>query len=297
MFRCTVPPAETSFPTTLPGLNMAINTAGQPVDAATGAPFAFFHSRDARVNDIRKEAFNTAMRAEMKLKLGDFGIMEHYITAGNSLQATKPQGKHVPVLMTPVSKVQSARDVIVVVGESGQDCGVFAWRLVREDIKRGTAVGLAAAVKEKSGGEEEVPAMIILNPGQLFYSYRGEVAKTLVSWNDGPREDGVQEFPDKIDDEVNQLEGKSCLSLRHTGRFEPTDHIVVLCRTHHRRRARPQLHDDHSADAAGQERSRLHHHHRFVDSLPLLFIHTNHHTQATAHSTSSPTSTGLRGSE
>lgn len=148
----------------------------------------------------------------MKRALAEFSITEHYITAKDVLVAEKPLGKHVPVLMTDVSTLKAARDVIVVVGESGQDCGVFAWRLVREKegLKRGTAVGVASAVREYGEKElkgKEVPAMIFLNPGQLLYSYRENCAKTLMSWNDAARRDKMQAFPDVIDQE-NKLEGE-----------------------------------------------------------------------------------------
>lgn len=89
---------------------------------------------------------------------------------------------------------------------------MLAWRLVREKegLKRGTAVGLAGAVKEmkKGEGEDAPPAVVILNPGQLFYSHREKGAKTLVSWNDGARNSKTQDYPDAIDEE-NQVEGES----------------------------------------------------------------------------------------
>lgn len=109
--------------------------------------------------------------------------------------------------MSQVSTLRTARDIIVVVGESGQDCGVFAWRLVRDSIKRGTALGFMEGVKEEfEGKEDETPGVVFLNPGQLYYSYRDNVAKTLVSWNDGPRARSEQEYADTIDEE-NLMEG------------------------------------------------------------------------------------------
>jgi hypothetical protein len=220
MFRNMTVASEARFPLTLSGLNMAFNDDGMPVDATTGAPFAYYHTPDDRVNDIRKEAFHTAIRTEMKHRLAKSGVTEHYITENSSVLATdKPKDKHVAVLMNEVSTVQAARDVIIIVGESHQDCGLFAWRLVREKkgLERGTAVGLVEAVKAygesykagEGGQKDKPPAMIFLNPGQLFYSYKHKVAQTLVSWNDGRR--GENEFPPPIQPE-NQLQGELSLS-------------------------------------------------------------------------------------
>lgn len=154
------------------------------------------------------------MRSEMKRTLAEeFGISEHFIIANDTAAVVteKPTTRHIPVLMSDGKTLRRSRDVIVVVGESGQDCGVLAWRLVRgkEGLRRGTVVGVAEGVKEYAleQGLDEVPAMIVLNPGQRYYSYRDNCAKTLVSWNDGVREDAMQEFPAEID-EVNLLEGE-----------------------------------------------------------------------------------------
>lgn len=225
MFRCTTSPREPSFPTTLQGLNMVFSTAGQPVDVNTGAPFSYYHDKNDRITDLHKEAFHTAISGEMKLKLAEYGVKEHYITARNQLLIEKPAEKHVPVLMSEVSTVQTSRDIIIIVGESSQECGALAWRLVREPegLKRGTVVGLVDAVADCEA--VETPAVVVLNPGQLIYSYKDNCAKTLVGWRDSPRVG--HGYAPEIDEE-NKMEGKCFhLFLIILSKLTPSAHQAI----------------------------------------------------------------------
>ncbi|MCJ1288423.1 hypothetical protein MMC26_007780 [Xylographa opegraphella] len=110
-----------------------------------------------------------------------------------------PQDNHVPILAD--SHLATATRVIVYVGESCQDLGIFAYRLIGANtIASGSAVEFVNYLKMAS---RDPPAIIMANPGQLIWYRRGQRAMSQQTWHAIPRDTAVSE--PMIIDRVNNI--------------------------------------------------------------------------------------------
>lgn len=155
MFRCRSAPQHKAFPTSLSEWGFTISDGGEFVDA-NGEYFNYFATDNERYNDMRHEACQVLAREAIAKELRTkYDIQELFLSGdhGATISTNRPDGRpHVSILSTEVSKLKHKRDVIVVVGETGQDAGIWAWRYVQRQggMVKGSAVGLAAEL-EKSG--------------------------------------------------------------------------------------------------------------------------------------------------
>jgi hypothetical protein len=95
---------------------------------------------------------------------------------------------HVPILTSP--HLSTAKRIIVYFGESVQDLGVLAYRIVgQENIAAGSALNFVHDVQSREGSGNT--AIVIANPGQLLWSRRGQRALTMASWNGQQRKNGI----------------------------------------------------------------------------------------------------------
>ncbi|KAL9033059.1 MAG: hypothetical protein Q9214_007693 [Letrouitia sp. 1 TL-2023] len=113
----------------------------------------------------------------------------------------KPTQPHVPIWMS--SNIKTAQRVIVYFGETHQDHGIFAWRLIEESVSSGTIIGF---VKDAQGERSDNTAVVIANMGQLLWYRGGGRAVTLQTWNALPRAKGTDP-PMLIDEAWNRVPG------------------------------------------------------------------------------------------
>lgn len=114
-----------------------------------------------------------------------------------------PTDPHVPILTS--SNLGTAKRVIVYFGESNQDLGVFAYRIIgQESIASGSALSLVGSIQ--SGEDSDDTAIIIANLGQLLWYRRGQRAMTMASWNGLPRKTGVSHAM-RVDPVKNHIPG------------------------------------------------------------------------------------------
>ncbi|MCJ1474572.1 hypothetical protein MMC13_003231 [Lambiella insularis] len=107
--------------------------------------------------------------------------------------ATKNEN-HVPVLTS--TNLSTANRVIVYIGESCQDLGIFAYRLIGSGtISSGSALDFVHHVKATS---RDNAAVVVANPGQLIWHRRGKQAMTQHTWHAIPRETAVSQ-PMRVD--------------------------------------------------------------------------------------------------
>jgi len=114
--------------------------------------------------------------------------------------ATQP---HVPILTS--SNLTTAKRLVIYFGESMQDLGVFAYRIIgQESISSGSTLDFIHDIQNgKDGGDT---AIVIANLGQLLWHRRGQRALTMASWNGLPRKTGVSN-PIRIDSVKNHIPG------------------------------------------------------------------------------------------
>ena len=127
-----------------------------------------------------------------------------------------PSDPHIPILTS--SNLATAKRVIVYFGESMQDLGTFAYRIIgQESIASGSALEFIHAVQSEKDGADT--AIVIANLGQLVWYRRGERAMTIASWNALPRKTGVGN-PMRIDAVKNHVPGNASIKEHVKSVFE-----------------------------------------------------------------------------
>ena len=133
------------------------------------------------------------------------------------MTAKKPKGPSVPIFVTRQDILKAKKSIIVIINERMQDLGVWAWRSVCTDgFDIGSSVGTVKNVKLRYHGSEVEPGVVVLNPGQYFYSYTKKQAMSHESWEALPRKSLFH--PTIRADEGNLV----------TGSRTPEEHIATV---------------------------------------------------------------------
>lgn len=217
--------------------------------------YVFRCTNNERVNEVRREAMQgktsnscriktdsitACQREESEKRLAALGVTRLYFPA---LSTTKPVGPHIPILASPPEILKKRKRVIVLINDSLQDLGILAYRqlhgelgvnggsivnFVKEVIKHSDidATSKFEDIFEDGRGVEDdndIPAIVAMNTGQLLYSYKHNQAMTLRSWSAMPRKSIVHDMI-RIHEEENHVEGHR----------SPKDHIKsvfdnILC--------------------------------------------------------------------
>jgi len=235
-------PKDPSYNANLDDLGFTLTPDGRFVKKDdTDSFFDFFHTDNERANEVRKEAMHGCARSVVLSQLAEVGIAQLYVHDGGFARV-KPDSPHVTILTTELGALSAKRDVIVVIGESMQDLGVWAYRILMREggVQQGSAVGLANKLRAwGSGGsakgpvtgedgveeamkdlrinsnnaratasprQDAVPGLIILNPGQLLYSPSLNECMSQAAWLGRPRKDALSD-PFRIDPVHNRVKG------------------------------------------------------------------------------------------
>ena len=114
---------------------------------------------------------------------------------------------HVPIFIS--SNLIHAKRVIVFFGESVQDLGIFAYRIIGQNsIAAGSAIDLVKDILTTPDPSGEAPAIILANMGQLLWSNRLKRAMTSLSFLAIPKETAVDHCY-MIDEVRNRVPGNS----------------------------------------------------------------------------------------
>lgn len=174
--------------------------------------FNFHHSNNERDNEVRREAFQTCQRREVLDRINALGLQQLYIP---QLSYDKPQNEaFVPILAPPAEILKTRKRIIVLVNSTLQDLGVLAYRRLQRElgVDGGSIVDFVKELiarsmelqeefdifKDGVGVEDpasETPGVIVMNCGQLLFSYKFAEAKTVTSWNAMPRKSAATEPP------------------------------------------------------------------------------------------------------
>ena len=122
-----------------------------------------------------------------------------------------------PIFCTPQKKLRQKRNVVVIVGDSREDIGILSYRLLSKEagIQAASVVSLVKkiqlqaferVVENKTDFEEEMPGIVVLNPGQLLFSHTKGRAMSQQSWDALPRQSAVHPAH-RIHEEYNRIEG------------------------------------------------------------------------------------------
>ncbi|KAH7381541.1 Arb2 domain-containing protein [Pyrenochaeta sp. MPI-SDFR-AT-0127] len=224
------------------GLSFFINKVGQiRMIEAPEEPYIFRSTNNDRVNEVRQEAMRVCQREEAEKRLTALGVTRFYLP---SFSTKKPIGPHIPILTSPPEILKTRKRVIVLINDSFQDLGILAYgQLQRElGINGGSVVNFVKEIIKRSGTDDaaakyndifedgqgvesdnDIPALVVLNTGQLLYSHKYNQAMTLRSWSAMARKSVVHDMI-QIHDDENRVEGHR----------NPKDHIKsvfdnILC--------------------------------------------------------------------
>ena len=113
-------------------------------------------------------------------------LLSPYLTITRLPIGASADTSHVPIL-TP-SNLSTTQRIILYIGESSQDLGIFAYRFIgQETIASGSAIDFVREVQSCS----DKPGLVIANPGQLIWHRRGKQAMTDTTWYALPRKTAV----------------------------------------------------------------------------------------------------------
>lgn len=146
--------------------------------------FNYFHSKNMRYNDCQRFAFNTAVVSQLiHPRLEALGLTKVALPLG-----TPTSEPHVPIFVSPGLK--SKKRVVLIVGESEQELGVIAHRVIggAGGVDKGSMVDIARAILQGDHGndqnhdEEEshaggtgpgaansAPGLVLANTGELWW--------------------------------------------------------------------------------------------------------------------------------
>ncbi|EOD43975.1 putative ribosomal protein s14 protein [Neofusicoccum parvum UCRNP2] len=188
--------------------------------------YNFWISNNDRVNESFREAMHACIKEEVVHRMAALGIPPLYLP---HLTLEKPQNEpSVPILVTSKDELKKKKRIIVVINDDFQDLGLWAYRIASKEhgVEAGSVISLAKAMQTNqfaaqaavdgtaSKPAEDVPfevpdnwktpGLVVLNPGQLLYSYRLDKAVTKQSWDSQPLKSGIDPVP-KIDPAFNKI--------------------------------------------------------------------------------------------
>ena len=244
-------PKDPSYPADLTKLGYTLNAAGQFVKVSNPNELFQYHVTDNdRANEVHKEAMHECVRHTVLTELTALGVKEVYVHEDGVVDV-KPEGPHIGILATELAELKEKRDVVVVAGESMQDLGIWAYRALMWEpgLEGGSAVGLIRRLRayDPDAAQKAVhpglltavanglsklkldgttqskptsqlsPGLVILNPGQLLYSYDLNKSMSQSTWLARPK-------PSALDDDIRI----DPLHNRVPGHETPEKHIATV---------------------------------------------------------------------
>jgi hypothetical protein len=189
--------------------------------------YQYQFSNNERHNVIRREAMQgklphrsiyiastnpglVCQRNEVDRRLSALGLEKLYVP---QLTTVKPEGEASTAILSPPPDVlKKKKRVIVLVNDSSQDLGILTYRRLQRDlgVNGGSVVDFAKEIFTRSKADEhegtgnrkhadiskdgaqisdreDIPALIVMNCGQLLYSYKLGNSLTTRSWMALPR--------------------------------------------------------------------------------------------------------------
>ncbi|ERS99976.1 hypothetical protein HMPREF1624_03345 [Sporothrix schenckii ATCC 58251] len=158
--------------------------------------FKYFIDKNTYYNDCHRFSFDTAVQRIVLNRLAGLGLRPVRLPLGAS-----EDDPHVLVLVT--EDLATADRVLLFIGETAQDLGILAHRVVGGGggIEQGSILSMVRAVRD--GGicndkHGQPPAVIIANPGELFWWPEARRALSLPATAGMPRPSATHLAPRKF---------------------------------------------------------------------------------------------------
>lgn len=234
-------PPDPTFPTDLNDLDFTITSDGLVRHLSDPKKeYSFRVSDSDRYNERRKEAINDCVREYVIDQLCHYGVCPLRLPHGllplrRELLALRDDGSyywppepHVSILATDHAHMHRCTKVVVIINDSVQDLGIWAWRVAtgHDGLYKGSAMGVVKELLpegDRTGSspfvanDEADPGIIIMNPGQLCYSPSLDTSMSITRWKTRTM-DSESGLPLTIDETWNKVEGHRL----------PEDHIKTV---------------------------------------------------------------------
>lgn len=109
------------------------------------------------------------------------------------LSPGKPEDPHIAVYMTVKEKLMTKKRIIVVVNACGAELGIWSFRALFGDeglLGASNAFHLAEEMNKRGD-----PGLLILNPGQILYSFERNRCMSTKSWRSRDRPSAIHTQP------------------------------------------------------------------------------------------------------
>jgi hypothetical protein len=178
-------PEDFDFPTTLDELGLKRDLRGRYVLIADEDKFYNYRRYDTKsTNDKYSEAVHKAIRNDVYAWLDTMGIKLIYTHDKDLSTTSKIPGEKPKIKMLCGGFDADLKDVYVFIGDSRRELGIVS-RVATDSEggpREGTVLGVAKALQSR-GSWSGLPAMLVLNPGELLYSYATKSCMTQDIWN------------------------------------------------------------------------------------------------------------------
>lgn len=118
----------------------------------------------------------------------------------------KPTDRHIPIYVS--SDIRKKKRVLILFGEHNQDLGILSYRMTggKGGINQGSVINLVKHVQSmhSSIDDDESPAIVLANLGQLRWWRRGKKAVTQTTWYTLPSK-SLADPPYEFDPELNTV--------------------------------------------------------------------------------------------
>lgn len=197
MFRRTGTdlPEDVSFPADLNALGLKRDLLGHYVQIEHPDEFYQYEQFATKhANDKFHEAVHEAIRNDVYGMLDEMGIkLFHAHDKTVSVHHDIPEEKPKIKLLQGGFDADTV-DVYVFIGDSRRELGIFS-RLTTATVggpHEGSVLGIAKALRTESSWSF-LPAILVLNPGELLYSYESKSCMTQDTWNTRKRPNAFSE--------------------------------------------------------------------------------------------------------
>ncbi|KAI0425280.1 hypothetical protein F5Y09DRAFT_352537 [Xylaria sp. FL1042] len=196
-------PADPEFPSDLQGLGYFINKDDEVRSIENEDNyFKYFLSRNPRVCDRQRFAMNQAIQAEIFKRLMTLGLLRLSLPLG----ASPSLHPNVPIFIT--SKLLVNSRVVIIFGETHQDLGVLAHRVLGGPggINKGSLVSVVKALlhKRSSPTDPLPPGIILANMGELIWWPEGRRTLNRFAFDWAPMRSAAH-IGNYVDSELNRV--------------------------------------------------------------------------------------------
>ncbi|KAI0119496.1 Arb2 domain-containing protein [Daldinia grandis] len=206
-------PADPDFPVDLSKLGYFINEDDEvrAIDNPDNY-FHFFFNRNTRWNERQRYAMNQALQYVIWERLEKSGMKKELLPLGTT-DTNKP---HVPIFVS--SDIATKSRVVVIFGETVQDLGVLAHRIIGGSggIDKGSMISVVSALQKQcsSPSDPSPPGIILANMGELIWYPEGKRTLSRSAFATAPMQSAVHHT--NIVGEGNMVE-KNSTARMHVG--------------------------------------------------------------------------------